>query len=114
MENDNRFSRIKRKNKENAYSLPNITEILDQNTQNILTPSRQGFTKYRCTKDSFFHSAWTLSFQLNTIRIKERTSHVPKTHGSDIIRLTKERYVRLSGRYHHLRVFHGQTPDEIQ
>jgi len=37
--NSNRFSRIKRKTVGDAYPLPNITEILDQEVRNILAYS---------------------------------------------------------------------------
>jgi len=87
-----------------AYPFPNITKI------SVPLRSAKYFIRHRVrisnriwyTKNSLFHSA--LSFQSNAIRIKERTSHVPKTHGSHIIRIIKERYVCLSWRHCHLRV----------
>jgi len=46
--------------------------------------------------------------------IKECISHVSKIHGSGIINIIKERYVRLSWRHCHLHVFSGRTLDKIQ
>jgi len=103
-----------------AYPLPNITEILHQEAQNILvySISHQYFTKCRCTSlthkkrlfplstfrlfhfSTFFARA--LSIQSNATRTKERIRYFSKINESDIIRVTKERYVRLSGRHCYL------------
>jgi len=104
-----------------AYPLSNITEILDQlesakyfSVFDLASGFHQKPKMYESdAKNSLFHSARALSIQSNAIRIK-CTRHIPKTHGSGIIRITKVRYVRLFQPYCYLCVFPHRTLDKIQ
>jgi len=97
------FRALNEKMIRNAYPFPNIIEILDQLGSakyfSVLDLS-SGFHQILMHESDVQKTAFSTShehyyFQSNVIQIKEHVRHVPKTHGSGIIRIIRERYVRL-------------------
>jgi len=99
------FHTLNEKTIGDVYPLPNIMEMLDQlgsaeyfSIFDLASEFYQISMYIDCLmhKKQRFPLCTALSIQSNVIRIKEHNRHILETHGLGIIRITKERYVRLS------------------